>query len=62
MKKFKIFVIAIFSIIIAYCFPWIVQVILNALFLFTSIIVFSLIYAIIMLIKSFTTKKSGDLF
>lgn len=56
LTNIKIAIMIIITLLLVIFVPWIVQFILNTLFLFTSFIVFMLIYAIIKIILDFTKK------
>lgn len=56
LTNIKIAVMIIIALLLVIFVPWLVQFILNTLFLFTSFIVFILIYAIIKIIIEFTNK------
>ena len=57
LTNIKIAIMIIITLLLVIFVPWIVQFILNTLFLFTSFIVFMLIYAIIKIILDFTKKQ-----
>ena len=51
LNRYKWMLMAIIAIILVIFEPWLVQFILNTLFLITSFVVFLIIYAIVKLIK-----------
>ena len=57
LNKFKWITIVILSVLLAIFFPFIVQTILNIIFLIASFILFMIIYAIVSIIKEITNSK-----
>ena len=57
LNKFKWITIVILSVLLAIFFPFIVQTILNIIFLITSFILFMIIYAIVSIIKEITNSN-----
>lgn len=57
LNKFKWIAIVILSVLLAIFFPFIVQTILNIIFLIASFILFMIIYAIVSIIKEITNSK-----
>lgn len=57
LNKFKWITIVILSVLLAIFFPFIVQTILNIIFLIASFILFMIIYAIVSIIKEITNSN-----
>lgn len=57
LTKLKWFTMFLLSLFIVIKFPWLVQFILNTLFLITSFVIFLIIYAIVTMLKDLSEEN-----
>lgn len=57
LTKLKWFAMILLSLFIVIKFPWLVQFILNTLFLITSFVIFLIIYAIVTMLKDLSEEN-----